>query len=108
MDKQQTADDDAYPLLSSISGAADLRQLDSEQLEELAAEIRQRLISVTSVNGGHLGPNLGVVELTLALHLVFDTPQDQFVFDNFVLKKREQPNARVIDRDAYLKQFALD
>ncbi|MDQ8203072.1 1-deoxy-D-xylulose-5-phosphate synthase [Pelagicoccus sp. SDUM812003] len=71
----------AYPLLSQIKGASDLRKLSSVQLESLAEEIRQRLINVTSVNGGHLGPNLGVVELSIALHLVFDTPADQFVFD---------------------------
>ncbi|MCH6258827.1 1-deoxy-D-xylulose-5-phosphate synthase [Puniceicoccaceae bacterium K14] len=70
-----------YPLLSKISQAADMRQLDSDQHAQLAQEIRDRLIEVTSENGGHLGPNLGVVELTMALHLVFDTPRDQFVFD---------------------------
>ncbi len=69
------------PLLDSIAGPADLRSLDETQLAKLAEEIRNRLIEVTSTNGGHLGPNLGVVELTIALHLVFETPQDQFVFD---------------------------
>jgi len=68
-------------LLDALGGAADLRQLGQEELERLAQEIRERLIAVTSKNGGHLGPNLGVVELTLALHLVFETPKDQFVFD---------------------------
>ncbi len=80
-DKQKTAPGEAYPLLSKIKGAAELRELNSGQLEELAQEIRDRLIKVTSVNGGHLGPNLGVVELSIALHLVFNTPDDQFVFD---------------------------
>ncbi len=58
-----------------------MRSYDDAQLQELAAEIRAKLIEVTSLNGGHLGPNLGVVELTMAMHLVFDTPKDQFVFD---------------------------
>ncbi|MDQ8183975.1 1-deoxy-D-xylulose-5-phosphate synthase [Pelagicoccus sp. SDUM812002] len=80
-DTQNTAPGEAYPLLSRIKGAAELREFTPAQLEELAQEIRDRLIRVTSTNGGHLGPNLGVVELSIALHLVFDTPQDQFVFD---------------------------
>jgi len=73
--------DQEYPLLSSIRGAKDLRDLPEDNLGDLAEEIRRKLIAVTSINGGHLGPNLGVVELSMALHLVFDTPQDQFVFD---------------------------
>ncbi|MBK1877719.1 1-deoxy-D-xylulose-5-phosphate synthase [Pelagicoccus mobilis] len=80
-DTQNNAPSESYPLLSKIKGASDLRELSQEQLETLAQEIRDRLINVTSVNGGHLGPNLGVVELSIALHLVFNTPQDQFVFD---------------------------
>lgn len=79
--RQTSALDAAYPLLGSIAGPQDLKRLDADQLGQLAEEIRRRLIAVTSVNGGHLGPNLGVVELTLALHLVFDTPNDSFVFD---------------------------
>lgn len=58
-----------------------MRSLSKDELQDLAAEIRKRLIDVTSNNGGHLGPNLGVVELTMAMHLVFDTPKDKFVFD---------------------------
>ena len=69
------------PLLPDIHGPADVKKLPSDQLPELAAEIRERIIRVTSENGGHIGPNLGVVELTLALHRVFDTPADSFVFD---------------------------
>ncbi|WP_153394922.1 1-deoxy-D-xylulose-5-phosphate synthase [Ornithinicoccus halotolerans] len=68
-------------LLRSISGPADLRGLSRPQLAELAAEIRASLISSVSRTGGHLGPNLGVVELTLALHRVFDSPRDTLVFD---------------------------
>ena len=68
-------------LLDGIRGPADVKALTPEQLPQLAAEIREELIAVTSRNGGHIGPNLGVVELTIALHRVFDTPTDQFVFD---------------------------
>ncbi|HVU33298.1 MAG TPA: 1-deoxy-D-xylulose-5-phosphate synthase, partial [Opitutaceae bacterium] len=68
-------------LVDSIHGPADVRALAPAQLPQLAEEIRQELIAVTSRNGGHIGPNLGVVELTIALHRVFDSPTDQFVFD---------------------------
>ncbi len=68
-------------LLSSITGPADLRDLDDAQLDTLASEIRDFLVTTCSPRGGHLGPNLGVVELTLALHRVFDSPQDRIVFD---------------------------
>ena len=68
-------------LLSSIQSPRDLQALPAEQLEELAAEIRAFLIEQVSQTGGHLGPNLGVVELTLAIHRVFDSPRDPIVFD---------------------------
>ncbi len=68
-------------LLDSIHSPADVKKLSVPQLEALAQEIRERLIVTLSKTGGHLGPNLGVVELTLALHYVFDTPADKFVFD---------------------------
>jgi len=68
-------------LLASIRGPADVKSLTPEQLPQLAQEIRDELIAVTSRNGGHIGPNLGVVELTIALHRVFDSPTDHFVFD---------------------------
>jgi 1-deoxy-D-xylulose-5-phosphate synthase len=68
-------------LLDTIRGPRDLRALDRPELERLAAEIRARLISSVSRTGGHLGPNLGVVELTLALHRVFDSPSDTIVWD---------------------------
>ncbi len=67
--------------LESISTPRDLRDLSDEQLDALAAEVRQRLVSVCSRTGGHLGPNLGVVELTIAVHRVFDSPHDRVVFD---------------------------
>jgi 1-deoxy-D-xylulose-5-phosphate synthase len=68
-------------LLASIRGPADVKALAPEQLPLLAQEIRERLVTVTAKNGGHVGPNLGVVELSIALHRVFGTPQDKFVFD---------------------------
>lgn len=68
-------------LLDKINSPADVKKLSDEQLKQLAAEIRQLLIKVISHTGGHLAPNLGVVELTLALHKVFTTPQDKLVFD---------------------------
>jgi 1-deoxy-D-xylulose-5-phosphate synthase len=68
-------------LLSGIKSPADVKRLTIPQLTRLAEEIRERLILGVSKTGGHIGPNLGVVELTLAMHYVFDTPRDSFVFD---------------------------
>ncbi|MEI6509637.1 MAG: 1-deoxy-D-xylulose-5-phosphate synthase [bacterium] len=68
-------------LLESISQPADLRRLSMGELKQLAAEIRTRIIEQVSTSGGHLASNLGVVELTLALHRVFDTPADLLVWD---------------------------
>jgi 1-deoxy-D-xylulose-5-phosphate synthase len=68
-------------LLHTISAPHDLRRLDTEQLTELAGEIRAFLVEAVSRTGGHLGPNLGAVELTIALHRVFDSPRDRILFD---------------------------
>jgi 1-deoxy-D-xylulose-5-phosphate synthase len=68
-------------VLDSINGPRDLRRLDSAQLAVLAEEIRDFLITSVSRTGGHLGPNLGAVELTLALHRVFDSPHDRILWD---------------------------
>jgi 1-deoxy-D-xylulose-5-phosphate synthase len=68
-------------LLDSISSPADLRRLSYQQLDELAEEIRQFIVQAVSVTGGHLGSNLGVVELTLAVHRVFDSPDDIVLWD---------------------------
>ena len=67
--------------LSAIQSPEDIKSLSISELEELAIEIRHRIIEVLSVNGGHLASNLGVVELTLAMHKVFDSPQDKFIWD---------------------------
>ena len=70
-----------FPLLSSINSPTDLRLLDREQLASLASELRSFLIKSVSQTGGHLASNLGVVELTIALHYVFNTPDDRLVWD---------------------------
>ena len=67
--------------LSRIKSPADVKKLGMVELERLAEEIRERLILGVAKTGGHIGPNLGVVELTIAMHYVFDTPRDSFVFD---------------------------
>jgi len=68
-------------LLETIKSPADVKRLSIEQLTILASEIRERLILSVAKTGGHIGPNLGVVELTIAMHYVFDTPTDSFIFD---------------------------
>lgn len=68
-------------ILHAVSSPADLKALDAEQLERLCQEIRDFLVAKVSATGGHLGPNLGVVELTVALHRVFDSPKDPLIFD---------------------------
>jgi 1-deoxy-D-xylulose-5-phosphate synthase len=68
-------------MLEQVRGPADLQHLSQSQLTDLAQEIRQFLIHKVAATGGHLGPNLGVVELTLALHRVFDSPHDPIIFD---------------------------
>jgi 1-deoxy-D-xylulose-5-phosphate synthase len=68
-------------ILEKINSPADVKRLSIVELEQLAEEIRERLIVGVSKTGGHIGPNLGVVELTLAMHYVFETPTDSFVFD---------------------------
>src|SRR5256712_10284249 len=69
------------PILDRIGTPADLRSLSEAELRTLAEEIRQFLVATVSKTGGHLGPNLGMVETTLALHRVFDSPKDRILFD---------------------------
>jgi len=71
----------AYPLLDTINSPAELRMLERKQLPQLAQELREFLIESVSKTGGHLSSNLGTVELTIALHYVFDTPADRLVWD---------------------------
>ncbi len=73
--------EDTLALLDTIASPADIRRLETEELEPLAGEVRQRLVDVISQLGGHFAPGLGVVELTIALHYVFDTPTDRLVWD---------------------------
>src|SRR6201985_2996307 len=68
-------------VLDGIRSPADIKALREQDLPQLAQEVREQLIRVLSQTGGHLGPNLGVVELTIALHRVFNTPRDRFVMD---------------------------
>src|SRR5882672_8684406 len=68
-------------LLDGVRSPADIKALREQDLAQLAQEVREELIRVLSQTGGHLGPNLGVVELTIALHRVFNTPRDRFVMD---------------------------
>lgn len=75
------ADKPHTPLLDTIQSPADLRALPQAQLPQLADELRAEMIDAVSVTGGHLGAGLGVVELTVALHAVFDTPHDRIIFD---------------------------
>lgn len=70
-----------YEILPNINSPADVKKLSEVQLEELCYEIRQKMLDVVSKNGGHLASNLGAVELTVALHKVFDSPKDSIVFD---------------------------
>src|SRR5215211_1664508 len=69
------------PLLDQVRTPEDLRKLDAAQLPQLAAELRQETIDAVAVTGGHLGAGLGVIELTVALHYIFDTPRDRLIWD---------------------------
>src|SRR5438552_16030992 len=69
------------PLLDTVDMPADIRRLRTDQLRQLADELRQETISAVSVTGGHLGAGLGVVELTVAIHYVFKTPDDKLIWD---------------------------
>ena len=69
------------PLLDKVKVPADLRKLEKSQLRQLADELRAEMVDAVSVTGGHLGSGLGVVELTVALHYLFNTPDDRIVWD---------------------------
>ncbi|HSG35504.1 MAG TPA: 1-deoxy-D-xylulose-5-phosphate synthase N-terminal domain-containing protein, partial [Sphingomonadaceae bacterium] len=71
----------ATPLLDTVNRPEDLRKLEKSQLRQLADELRQEMIDVVGQTGGHLGSGLGVVELTVAVHYVFNTPEDRLVWD---------------------------
>ena len=69
------------PLLDLVNTPSDLRKLEESQLRQLADELRRETIDAVAVTGGHLGAGLGVIELTVALHYVFDTPNDRLIWD---------------------------
>lgn len=79
--RPQPAGRPATPLLDKVHGVEDLRTLETTQLQQLSDELRAEVINVVSSTGGHLGSGLGVVELTVALHYVFNTPEDTLIFD---------------------------
>ena len=70
-----------YKLLENINFPSDLRKLSESDLQKVSDEVRNEMISAVSETGGHLGAGLGVVELTVALHYVFDTPSDKLIWD---------------------------
>lgn len=76
-----TDDVKKYPLLSAINSPADLKKLSLDEMGRLAAEVRSKIIETVASTGGHLAPNLGVVELTIALHYVFNAPRDKILWD---------------------------
>src|SRR5262245_53342256 len=77
----EKSDVSATPLLDRVNTPADLKRLAEDELPQLAAELREETIGTVAVTGGHLGAGLGVVELTIALHYVFDTPGDRLIWD---------------------------
>ena len=77
----KSSDDGPTRLLETIESPRDLRALSRDQLPQLAGEIREKIIRTVAETGGHLAPCLGVVELTLAIHYVFNTPYDKVVWD---------------------------
>lgn len=81
IEKIATNEASSTPLLDRVNAPADLKQFSDEQLKQVAAELRDDMINVVAKTGGHLGAGLGVVELTLAIHAVFDTPADKLIWD---------------------------
>ena len=74
-------EDSNTPLLDKINSPKDLRKLPKNSLENLAVELRRETINADSVTGGHLGASLGVIELTIAIHYIFNTPNDRLIWD---------------------------
>ena len=92
--------------LEKINGPSDVKKLSLVELNELSIEIRKVLIEKTSKHGGHVGPNLGIVELTIALHYVFDSPKDKIVYD---VSHQTYPHKILTGRkEAFLKEEAYD
>ena len=70
-----------YDILNTINSPSDVKKLSSDELEQLASEMREALFNRLTKIGGHFGPNFGMIEATIALHYVFNSPIDKFVFD---------------------------
>ena len=85
--------------LEKINGPEDIKKLKKEQLQTLADETRNALINKISNVGGHSGPNLGVVELTIAMHYVFDSPKDKIVFD---VSHQSYPHKSLLEENKHL------
>src|ERR1044072_2926780 len=81
VEKKRVSEPSKTPLLDQCPTPEDVRRLDQSQLRQLADELRQETIDAVSITGGHLGAGLGVVELTVALHYLFDTPRDRIIWD---------------------------
>ena len=81
MAKAKTKDKTSAKLLDSVNFPSDIKNFDDDQLKQLADELRAEVINAVSKTGGHLGAGLGVVELTVAIHHVFDTPEDRLIWD---------------------------
>ena len=92
--------------LEQINGPEDVKKLSGEQLTQLADEMRQALLKRASIHGGHFGPNFGMVEATIALHYVFESPKDKIVFD---VSHQTYPHKMLTGRkDAYLYEEHYD
>ena len=83
-----------YKFLDTINFPSDLRKFKDDDLQKISDEIREEIISAVSETGGHLGASLGVVELTVALHYVFDTPNDKLIFKIKNKLKKYGPNSK--------------
>ncbi|MDR0950052.1 MAG: 1-deoxy-D-xylulose-5-phosphate synthase [Candidatus Ancillula sp.] len=91
-----------FKLLESIKNVDDVKELNIEQLTDLADEMRQELLSILAKHGGHLGPNLGIIETAVALHYVFDSPQDKIVWD---VSHQSLPHKILTGRLELLRKF---
>ena len=91
-----------YKFLKNINFPSDLRKLSENNLQELSNEVRTEMINAVSETGGHLGAGLGVVELTVALHYVFDTPNDKLIWD---VGHQTYPHKILTGRKSKIKNF---
>ena len=92
--------------LENINGPEDVKKLSLEEMETLAEEMRGALLKRASIHGGHFGPNFGMVEATIALHYVFESPKDKIVFD---VSHQTYPHKMLTGRkDAYLYEDKYD